>query len=49
MDGNEPGGIETAGRYVFAEAGDEWASAEYRMDIAAVLAKRCIVNINSER
>lgn len=49
MDGNEPGGIEIAGRNVFAEAGDEWASAEYRMDIAAVLAKRCIVNINSER
>ena len=42
MDGNEPGGVEEAARNAFAEAGDEWASAEYRREIAGVLAKRCL-------
>jgi CO/xanthine dehydrogenase FAD-binding subunit len=42
LDGNEPGGVEEAARNAFAEAGDEWATAEYRREIAAVLAKRCL-------
>ncbi len=42
MDGNEPGGVEEAARNAFAEAGDEWASAEYRRETAAVLARRCL-------
>ncbi len=42
MDGNEPGGIKEAARNAYAEAGDEWASAEYRAEIAAVLAERCL-------
>jgi CO/xanthine dehydrogenase FAD-binding subunit len=41
MDGTESEGIETAARNAFHEATDEWASAEYRMDVAATLAKRC--------
>ena len=41
MDGTESDGIETAARNAFHEATDEWASAEYRMDIASTLAKRC--------
>jgi CO/xanthine dehydrogenase FAD-binding subunit len=45
MDGTEPEGLETAARNAFHEAGDEWASAEYRMDVAAMLAKRCLENI----
>lgn len=32
---------QTAARNAFHEATDEWASAEYRMDVAATLAKRC--------
>ena len=48
MDGNEPGGVEEAARNAYSEAGDEWASAEYRSDIAAVLAKRCLDYISSE-
>jgi CO/xanthine dehydrogenase FAD-binding subunit len=43
MDGTESDGIETAARNAFHEATDEWASADYRMDIAATLAKRCLV------
>ena len=44
MDGNEPGGVEAAARNSFAEAADEWASSEYRCEIAAILAKRCLEN-----
>ena len=42
LDGNEPGGVESAANNAFVEAADEWASAEYRSEIAAVLAKRCL-------
>jgi CO/xanthine dehydrogenase FAD-binding subunit len=42
MDGTEPGGIDSAAQNAFHEATDEWASAEYRMDVAAKLAKRCL-------
>lgn len=45
MDGTEAEGIETAAHNTFHEANDEWASAEYRMDMAATLAKRCIANL----
>src|ERR1700690_2868631 len=41
MDGTESEGIESAARNAFHESKDEWASAEYRMDVAATLAKRC--------
>ena len=42
MDGNEASGIESAARNATHDATDEWASAEYRSDVAAVLAKRCL-------
>jgi CO/xanthine dehydrogenase FAD-binding subunit len=42
MDGTEADGLETAARNAYHEANDEWASAEYRMDMAATLAKRCL-------
>ena len=42
MDGTESDGIETAAENAFHEASDEWASAKYRMDVAATLAKRCL-------
>lgn len=41
MDGTEVEGLEAAARNTFHEAADEWASADYRMDIAATLAGRC--------
>jgi CO/xanthine dehydrogenase FAD-binding subunit len=41
MDGTEAEGLEEAARNAFHEATDEWASAEYRMDVAATIAKRC--------
>ncbi len=33
---------QAAARNAFHEAADEWASAEFRMDVAATLAKRCL-------
>jgi len=49
MDGTESEGSDTstssvqaAARNAFHEATDEWGSAEYRMDIAATLSKRCL-------
>jgi CO/xanthine dehydrogenase FAD-binding subunit len=42
MDGTEPGGLESAAQNAFHEATDEWASADYRKDVAAKLAKRCL-------
>ena len=42
MDGTESVGVEAAARNAFYEATDEYASAEYRMDVAATLAKRCL-------
>lgn len=45
MDGTEADGLETAARNAYHEARDEWASAEYRMDVAATLAKRCLANL----
>ncbi|MBN1449658.1 MAG: FAD binding domain-containing protein [Anaerolineales bacterium] len=46
MDGTEAEGLEAAARNTFHEATDEWGSAEYRMDVAATLARRCVDNIS---
>ena len=45
MDGTEADGLDSAARNAYHEANDDWASAEYRMDVAATLAKRCLENI----
>lgn len=45
MDGTEAEGLETAARNAYHEATDEWASAEYRMDVASTLAKRCLAGL----
>lgn len=47
FDGPEPGGLEIAAREAYSQAGDEWASAEYRRDVAATLAKRCLLLVES--
>jgi CO/xanthine dehydrogenase FAD-binding subunit len=45
MDGTEADGIESAARNACQEAADDFGSAEYRMDVASTLAKRCLENI----
>jgi len=47
MDGTEAEGLDSAARNAYHEANDEWASAEYRMDVAATLAKRCLESFNA--
>jgi CO/xanthine dehydrogenase FAD-binding subunit len=42
MDGPEPDGAVAAARNAFSEAGDAWASAEYRQEMADVLTSRCL-------
>jgi len=45
MDGTESEGLDTAAQNAFHESTDDWASAEYRMDVAAILTKRCLESI----
>jgi CO/xanthine dehydrogenase FAD-binding subunit len=45
MDGTEADGLEEAAKNAYHEAVDEWASAEYRMDVAATLAKRALESL----
>lgn len=42
LDGPERNGAEEAASNAYYAAGDEWASAEYRREVAATLAKRCL-------
>jgi CO/xanthine dehydrogenase FAD-binding subunit len=42
MDGTEAEGLESAAKNACHEAADDVASAEYRINIAATLAKRCL-------
>ncbi len=46
MDGPNAEGLEIAARNVCHEASDPWASAEYRREVAPVLARRCLGNIS---
>jgi len=47
MDGTEAEGLESAAKNACHEASDEWASVEYRMDVASTLAKRCLKSIRA--
>ena len=46
MDGTESEGLEAAARNAFHEANDDYGSAEYRMDVASTLTKRCLEHIS---
>ncbi len=45
MDGNGLEGLEASVRNALHDSADEWASSEYRMDIAVTLANRCLENL----
>ncbi len=45
MDGTEAQGLEAAARNAFHDATDEWGAADYRMDVAATLATRCLAEL----
>ena len=48
MDGTEAQGLEAAARNAFHDATDDWGSADYRMDVAATLATRCLAGLSNE-
>ena len=45
LDGPEPGGAEIAAQTAYSQAGDSWASAEYRQAMAAILTRRCLETV----
>ena len=45
MDGPQEEGLEVAARNAASQAGDEWASAEYRQEMAGILAQRCLQQV----
>jgi CO/xanthine dehydrogenase FAD-binding subunit len=47
MDGNDASGVEIAARNAAHDTVDEWASAEYRREMAGVLAKRCLASLSA--
>ena len=47
MDGPEPSGVDVASRDAYFEAGDQWATAHYRREVAAKLALRCLDRIDA--
>jgi putative selenate reductase FAD-binding subunit len=42
LDGPEPGGAEIAAQEAYSQAGDAWASAGYRREMAGILTSRCM-------
>ena len=48
LDGPNSEGAEIAARHAYSEAGDQWASAEYRGDVAETLTKRCLQELASD-
>jgi CO/xanthine dehydrogenase FAD-binding subunit len=48
MDGTEATGTEMAARNAYSQAGDAWATAEYRQQVAATLVHRCLMELEQE-
>lgn len=48
MDGSDSSGVEEAAKGAYSQAGDEWASAEYRREMAGMLARRCLSQIEGQ-
>jgi len=48
FDGPEPAGADAACQDAYSRAGDAWASAEYRAEMAAVLARRATAEFTRE-
>jgi CO/xanthine dehydrogenase FAD-binding subunit len=45
MDGPDSSGVDLASRDAFYEAEDQWATAQYRREVAAILALRCMQHL----
>ena len=49
LDGPDANGAESAARDAYSKAGDQWASAEYRAEVAAALVLRCLNQISESK
>ena len=49
MDGPESGGADVASRAAYYDAEDQWATAQYRREVVAKLALRCVDRLNQEQ
>jgi CO/xanthine dehydrogenase FAD-binding subunit len=47
FDGTESSGVDIASRDAYFDADDQWATAEYRREVAAKLALRCVERIEA--
>jgi CO/xanthine dehydrogenase FAD-binding subunit len=47
FDGSEPAGVEIAAQSAYSQAGDDWATAPYRQEMAGVLARRCLEKLQT--
>jgi len=47
MDGTEENGSDLAAQDAYFDAGDQWATAHYRRDVAAKLALRCLAKLHN--
>jgi CO/xanthine dehydrogenase FAD-binding subunit len=48
MDGTNSAGAEAAAGDAYSHAGDQWASALYRQEVAKVLVNRCLANLEPD-
>jgi CO/xanthine dehydrogenase FAD-binding subunit len=48
MDGSYSRGADISAMDAYSNAGDQWASAEYRQEIARILVKRCLFELGKE-
>ena len=48
MDGPGSEGMQAAARDAYSDSGDQWASADYRQDMAVLLVKRCAAELDIE-
>jgi len=46
FDGTEASGVDVAAENAYSQAEDQWASAAYRQDVAGVLARRCLKELD---
>ena len=49
MDGPDSSGVDLGSRDAFYEAEDQWATAQYRREVAAKLALRCLQHLESAK
>ena len=47
FDGTEAAGVDVAAGNAYSQAEDQWASAAYRQEVAGVLTRRCMQELNT--